>query len=123
MAYKFIIAVKKDDYKRNISKESPLKGELRFGYVAYHKDLLKTDEYCLGGGAYEVDDENKKLILNEKSMDFDEPRFDRVESVTCPKCFEGYEITYTAPYTLLDKMQGVEPPSPINVNQQISAFI
>lgn len=120
MALKFIIAVKKDDYKRSLCNDNaPLIGTLKFGWVGLHREHLKEDEYCMGGGAYSVDEENKKLILDGESIDFGQPRFDEVDSVTCPKCFEGYEITYTAPKRWYDDAE----PTTINVNEHISAFV
>lgn len=49
--------------------------EIRLGYPLYHSDLIeKSDEKegwdCIGGGFWNIDFENKKIVLYGSSSDF-----------------------------------------------------
>jgi hypothetical protein len=71
---KLILAVKKIDYDnfvRNLTDKCV--PDLRFGDVSYHKDLLRPDEYCLGGGIFEFTEDS--LILSGQSSDYGRPKF------------------------------------------------
>lgn len=88
---KFILAVNRDQYRKFIlKKEGDLLPELRFGDVSYHKNLLKEDEVCLGGGEFEFTEDS--LLLFGESSDFGRPRFisdDRDLHMTGLRCPEG----------------------------------
>lgn len=61
---KFILAVKKieyDNFVKNLTDKCI--PDLRLGDVSYHKDLLKSDEYCLGGGTFEFTCSEKELFM------------------------------------------------------------
>jgi len=58
MAQKFIVV--KDKSSNEIL--------FQFGDVEFHKDLLKANQKCLGGGFYEIEDSN--LFLYGESHDF-----------------------------------------------------
>ncbi|MDE6320852.1 MAG: hypothetical protein K2L93_00980 [Muribaculaceae bacterium] len=45
-------------------------GWLRLGNVAMHRDLLQPGESCIGGGMYEFDYVNMRLLLSGRSYDF-----------------------------------------------------
>ena len=45
-------------------------GRLRLGMVNQHKDLLKGNEQCIGGGYYRFDWTSSRLILDRASYDF-----------------------------------------------------
>lgn len=87
---KFILAVKKIDYD-NFVRDLTDKciPDLRFGDVSYHRDLLKSDEYCLGGGTFEFTEDS--LILSGQSSDYGRPKFTCLEKelfMTGLKCSE-----------------------------------
>lgn len=69
-------------------------GELRYGTVIYHKDLLKENEtQCWGGGFYEIDHDTKRINLSGESGDFGLPKFEKL--VTLPNYFPiDYDIYY-----------------------------
>ena len=85
---KFVLAVNRDQYRKFIlNKRDDLLPELRFGDVSYHKNLLKEDEVCLGGGEFEFTEDS--LILFGESSDFGRPRFiseDRELHMTGLRC-------------------------------------
>lgn len=45
-------------------------GELRLGDVNMHKDLLRPGDTCVGGGYYELDYVNGRLLLDVKNGTF-----------------------------------------------------
>lgn len=62
-----------------IVKDLDGKLDLRLGYPIYHEDLIeKEDETnhikCVGGGYWDLDFENKQIILYGDSMDFGKPK-------------------------------------------------
>lgn len=79
MAKKFIISIN---------------GELRYGTVIYHKDLLKEGEnQCWGGGFYEINHELKRVNLSGESGDFGLPKFEKL--MTLPDYFPTeYDLYY-----------------------------
>ena len=50
-------------------------GYLRLGMVNQHKDLLKGDDSCIGGGYYQFDWASNRLLLDCASYDFGRPRW------------------------------------------------
>ena len=51
-------------------------GELRFGNVYHHRNLLRWDEGCsYGGGLWRVDEEREAVILYGRSFEFGTPEF------------------------------------------------
>lgn len=67
-------------------------GEMRFGDVELHRQLLPWgDEDCYGGGYWEVSVKDKKLILHGCSYDFGSPQFEELKSVDY-SFFGGYEF-------------------------------
>lgn len=57
-------------------------GQLRFGNVFLHRDLLRKDERCTyGGGLWKVDESRGAIMLYGRSFDFGTPDFDFVKSV------------------------------------------
>lgn len=87
---KFILVIKHDDNTRT--------GILRFGDVAWHKDLLCPKEYCLGGGSWTLDPENKTLELYDMSGDFGMPKFEYADQLAFPDEFKEYNIWYRYPF-------------------------
>ena len=68
-------------------------GELILGDVIYHRDLLPENQYsCYGGGAWEIDEDNKVLYLNGESQDFGSPRFEYLKHIS--PMLNGYKILY-----------------------------
>ncbi|MGM9798630.1 MAG: hypothetical protein ACI3ZY_13865 [Parabacteroides sp.] len=74
-----------------------LDGEIRFGTVYLHRDLLPAgDPVCFGGGLWEVDKERQCIILFGRSFDFGTPDFSyakRINKTTFPGNL-GYPLFY-----------------------------
>ena len=57
-------------------------GELRFGKVYHHRNLLRWDECCpYGGGLWRVDESRGIVILYGRSFEFGVPSFDGLKYV------------------------------------------
>ena len=69
-------------------------GYLRLGMVNQHKDLLKGDDSCIGGGYYQFDWTSNKLLLDRESYDFGRPRWHLLESLKVPEVYRGLRIVY-----------------------------
>lgn len=70
-------------------------GHLRLGMVYMHKDLLLPGESCLGGGYYEFDYINSRLLLSGKSYDFGRPKWNFADAVIVPEVYRGLTIVYS----------------------------
>lgn len=68
---------------------------LRLGRVNLHKELLQDGEQCLGGGYYEFDYINGRILLSGKSYDFGRPRWHCFDTLYVPKAYEGLRLEYT----------------------------
>lgn len=101
MAQKFILVINKDDYRKSMITKK-LVVELRFGNVALHKDLLESDEICLGGGDYEMIKDNNKenIVLSGQSFDYGVPRWDMIKGIT-----SDYYVTGTLIYKFPNEYQ------------------
>ncbi len=69
-------------------------GYLRLGMVNQHKDLLKGDDSCIGGGYYQFDWTSNKLLLDRESYDFGRPRWHLLETLKVPEVYRGLRIVY-----------------------------
>ena len=69
-------------------------GYLRLGLVNQHKDLLKGDDSCIGGGYYQFDWTRNKLLLDRESYDFGRPRWHLLETLKVPEVYRGLRIVY-----------------------------
>lgn len=57
-------------------------GELRFGNVYLHRELLpEGQEECHGGGLWKIDNQRGCIILYGRSFDFGLPDFEFVHSI------------------------------------------
>ena len=70
-------------------------GYLRLGMVNQHKDLLKGDDSCIGGGYYQLDWTSNRLILDRASYDFGRPRWHLLDMLKVPASYHGLRIIYT----------------------------
>ena len=70
------------------------RGHLRLGMVTLHRDLLLAHEQCLGGGFYEFDYVDNRLILSGKSFDYGPPRWGKIEVLKVPEAYRGMSIVY-----------------------------
>ena len=73
------------------------RGVLRMDIVYLHRDLLMEHEDCLGGGFYEYDYVENRLILSGKSFDYGYPRWGRIDVLKVPEAFKGVPIIYRDP--------------------------
>ncbi len=75
-----------------------LKGDFRMGMVRLHRDLLKPGDVCLGGGFYEFDRSSNRLMLDDISTDYGEPRWNILEGngtpLRLPEALRGLTIIY-----------------------------
>jgi hypothetical protein len=69
-------------------------GHLRLDMVTLHRDLLMAHEQCLGGGFYEYDYANNRLLLSGKSFDYGPPRWSKVDVLLVPEAYSGVPIVY-----------------------------
>ena len=69
-------------------------GHLRLGMATLHRDLLMAHEQCLGGGFYEYDYANNRLLLSGKSFDYGPPRWSKVDVLLVPEAYSGVPIVY-----------------------------
>ncbi|MBO5921645.1 MAG: hypothetical protein J6Q48_04580 [Bacteroidaceae bacterium] len=57
-------------------------GELRFGKVYHHRNLLRWGESCPnGGGLWRVDEERGAVVLYGRSFEFGTPEFGNLKYV------------------------------------------
>lgn len=57
-------------------------GELKFGNVYHHRNLLRCDESCpYGGGLWRIDDSREAVVLYGRSFEFGAPSFDALRFV------------------------------------------
>lgn len=57
-------------------------GEIIFGNVYLHRELLPEGEKsCLGGGLWKIDNQNGRILLYGKSFDFGYPALSSVRSI------------------------------------------
>ena len=57
-------------------------GELRFGNVYHHRNLLRWDESChYGGGLWRIDKARGAVVLYGRSFEFGAPSFDGLRCV------------------------------------------
>lgn len=69
-------------------------GKFRFGDVNMHKDLLWPGEDCIGGGVYEFDYVNGRMLLSGKSYDFGHVKWAWVDTLALPESLRGLDIYY-----------------------------
>ena len=69
-------------------------GKLKYGDVRLHKHLLGPGEDCWGGGFYEFNHLEGKLILSGQSFDYGTPKWHWLETLRLPESFRGLRITY-----------------------------
>ena len=57
-------------------------GELRFGNVYHHRNLLRWDESCpYGGGLWRIDEARGAVVLYGRSFAFGPPRLEQVKRI------------------------------------------
>lgn len=75
------------------------RGDFRLGDVGLHKELLGAFDECYGGGFYEFDYTNSRILLYGASYDFGLPQWDRLQSegatIRIPSAYRGMSIIYT----------------------------
>ena len=57
-------------------------GELKFGNVYHHRDLLRWNESCsYGGGLWRLDEERGAVVLYGRSFEFGVPSFENLKYI------------------------------------------
>ena len=69
-------------------------GKFRFGDVILHKQLLKPRDTCLGGGVYEFDYVNGRMLLSGRSFDYGRVKWSLVDKLIIPASLRGLAIYY-----------------------------
>ena len=69
-------------------------GYFRLGMVNQHKDLLKHDEQCIGGGYYSFDFVSNRIILDRESYDFGRLRWHLLDTLKIPSTYRGLNLVY-----------------------------
>ena len=69
-------------------------GYFRLGMVNQHKDLLKHDEQCIGGGYCSFDFVSNRIILDRESYDFGRPRWHLLDTLKIPSTYRGLNLVY-----------------------------
>lgn len=69
-------------------------GHLRLGLVTLHRDLLMPHEQCLGGGFYEFDYVDNRLLLSGKSFDYGPPRWGKIAVLLLPETLRDLPVIY-----------------------------
>lgn len=69
-------------------------GRLRLGNVSLHRDLLRPGESCIGGGMYEFDYVNMRLLLSGRSYDYGRVKWGWVDSLIIDSSLSGIDIYY-----------------------------
>lgn len=71
-------------------------GKLKLGRVNLHRDLIGRGEHCLGGGFYEFDYVNSRLMLSGRSFDYGRPQWTQVDALRLDKAYEGLTLMYSS---------------------------
>lgn len=69
-------------------------GHFRLGMVNLHEHLLKQGDHCIGGGYYEFDYTNNRILLDRESFDFGPPLWDMIDVLKVPSAYRGMQIIY-----------------------------
>lgn len=69
-------------------------GRFVYGNVNLHKDLLKADEWCIGGGMYEFDYVNMRMLLSGRSYDFGRVKWSHIDRLCLPESLRGMSLFY-----------------------------
>jgi len=69
-------------------------GVLKCGDVRMHRDLLASNETCIGGGRYEFDYVSSSLLLSGSSYDYGKPHWNLIDTLKVPMDLAGWTITY-----------------------------
>ena len=93
---KFVLVVDNNKFSRKDIMQGTADAILRIGNPDYHKDLVRDNEICLGGGEWEVED--NMMTLSGQSSDFGVPEFDMVKNILIDAKYKQYKITYFYPH-------------------------
>ena len=69
-------------------------GHFRLGMVKLHEHLLQPGDHCLGGGYYQFDHTNNRILLDRESYDFGPPQWDMIDQLKVPSTYRGMQIIY-----------------------------
>lgn len=94
---KFVLVVDNDKFSSKDIMRATADGILRIGNPIYHKDLVRDNEICLGGGDWEVNKDDNEMILSGYSGDFGVPRFGQVKNILIDAELKQYKMTYFYP--------------------------
>ena len=94
---KFVLVIDNDNFDGKDIMQGTADAILRIGNPIYHKDLVRDNEICLGGGDWEVNEKNNEMTLTGYSGDFGVPMFERVKNILIDDELEKYKITYFYP--------------------------
>lgn len=93
---KFVLVVDSKFSRKDIM-QGTVDAILRVGNSIYHKNLVRDNEICLGGGDWEVNKDDNEMILNGQSSDFGVPMFEYAKNILIDAELKKYKITYFYP--------------------------
>lgn len=94
---KFVLVVDTNKFSRKDIMQGTADAILRIGNPIYHKDLVRDNEICLGGGDWEVNKDDNEMILNGQSGDFGVPKFGMAKNILIDAELKQYKMTYFYP--------------------------
>lgn len=94
---KFVLVVDTNKFSRQEIRQGTADAILRIGNPNYHRELVRKNEICLGGGEWEVNNDANAMILTDQSGDFGVPRFMQAKNILVDAKFKKYKITYFYP--------------------------
>ena len=94
---KFVLVVDTNKFSRQEIRQGTADAILRIGNPIYHRELVRKNEICLGGGEWEVNNDANAMILKDQSGDFGVPRFMQAKNILVDAKFKKYKITYFYP--------------------------
>lgn len=94
---KFVLVVDKTNFSKKDIFEGTADAILRIGNPIYHRELVRDNEICLGGGDWEVNKADNVMNLSGESGDFGVPKFNRVKNILIDDELKQYKMTYFYP--------------------------
>lgn len=94
---KFVLVVDTNKFSRKDIMQGAADAILRIGNPIYHKDLVRDNKICLGGGDWAVNKDDNEMTLNGQSGDFGVPKFGMAKNILIDAELKQYKMTYFYP--------------------------
>lgn len=103
---KFVLVVDTNKFSRKEIRQGTADAILRIGNPYYHRELVRANEICIGGGEWEVNNDTNEMTLKDQSGDFGVPMFEQAKNILVDAKLKKYKITYFYPCYLPYKDMG-----------------